>query len=95
MHTDQGTQYKGRGHRQLLRQVGALQSMSRRGNCWDNAVAESFFKTLKVELIYRETFHSFDQAHRAIFEYIEGYYNRRRPHSHLNFLAPDEYERVS
>ena len=94
-HSDRGTQYTATAYRTLLADNGFQQSMSRRANCWDNAVAESFFKTLKVEMIYREKFATFNHAHRAIFSYIEGYYNRIRPHSHLQHVSPDVYERAA
>jgi transposase InsO family protein len=68
--------------------------MSRKGNCWDNAVAESFFHTLKTELIYHQTFQTKADANRAIFEYIEVYYNRQRSHSANNYLSPVEYENL-
>ena len=67
--------------------------MSRLGNCWDNAVAESFFKTLKVESIYGERFDTRAQLSGAVFEYIERYYNRRRKHSTIGYHSPEEYER--
>ena len=66
--------------------------MSRKGDCWDNAVAESFFKTIKSELIYHYKFGTWLQAKRAIFEYIEMWYNRKRKHSALGYLSPVEYE---
>ncbi len=65
--------------------------MSRKGDCWDNAVAESFFKTIKSELIYQNRFKTWCQARIAIFEYIEIWYNRKRKHSALGYLAPEEY----
>ena len=68
-------------------------SMSRKGDCWDNAVAESFFHTLKVELIHRNKFRTRDEAKRRIFEYVKMYYNRRRAHSTLGYLSPFEYEK--
>ncbi len=66
--------------------------MSRKGNCWDNSVAESFFKTLKVELIYDDDFKTIEQAKTAIFEYIEIWYNRKRLHSFLGYKTPYEVE---
>jgi len=69
------------------------QSMSRKGNCWDNAVAESFFKTIKVEWIYRQTFTNQEQAQLLIFKWIESRYNRRRRHSALNYQTIEEFER--
>ena len=66
--------------------------MSRKANCWDNAVSESFWKTLKVELVYREIFRTRETARQAVFEYIEIFYNKRRLHSTLNYLSPEEFE---
>jgi transposase InsO family protein len=91
-HTDRGSQYASYSHKDLLEQNGIIQSMSRKGNCWDNAVAESFFHTLKTELIYHEVFETKSQANRAIFEYIEVYYNRQRMHSANGNLSPVEFE---
>ncbi len=68
--------------------------MSRKGDCWDNAVAESFFKTIKTELIYQNTFFTRDQAKKEIFEYIESYYNGIRRHSTLGYKTPIQYERL-
>ena len=67
--------------------------MSKKGDCWDNAVAESFFHTLKVELIHRMKFRTREEAKRKIFEYVEMYYNTKRTHSTLGYLSPFEYER--
>jgi putative transposase len=88
MHTDRGSQYGADSYRQLLSQHGIQPSMSRQGNCWDNAVAESFFHTLKTELIYREDFKTHEQARTGVFEYIEVFYNRQRCHSATGYLAP-------
>jgi putative transposase len=66
--------------------------MSRPGNCWDNAVVESFFASLETELVYRRQFQSWQEAQTAIFAYIEGFYNRRRRHSTLGYLSPMEFE---
>jgi transposase InsO family protein len=68
-------------------------SMSRKGNCWDNAVVESFFSSLKQELVYLSTFNTHQEAQLALFEYIEVFYNRKRRHSSLGYLSPVEYER--
>jgi putative transposase len=78
MHTDRGSQYGAESYRQLLTQHGMQPSMSRKGNCWDNAVAESFFHTLKTALIYLEDFDTHEQAQTVVFEYIEVFYNRQR-----------------
>ena len=91
-HTDRGSQYASYSHRDLLQQNGIIQSMSRKGNCWDNAVAESFFHTLKTELIYHEVYETKAQANIAIFKYIEVYYNRERMHSTNGNLSPAEFE---
>ena len=92
MHTDRGSQYGADSYRQLLTQHGIQPSMSRKGNCWDNAVAESFFHTLKTELVYMEDFNTHEQAQTAVFEYIEVFYNRQRCHSANGYLAPLVYE---
>ena len=92
MHTDRGSQYGADSYRQLLCQHGIEPSMSRKGNCWDNAVAESFFHTLKTELIHLEDFDTHEQAQTGVFEYIEVFYNRQRCHSANGYLAPLAYE---
>ncbi len=91
-HTDRGSQYASESHRTLLKQHGIRQSMSRKGNCWDNAVSESFFHTLKTELIHQQTFQTRAQAKQAVFEYIEVFYNRERLHSANGYLSPVNYE---
>jgi transposase InsO family protein len=91
-HTDQGVQYASGSHRGILNEHGITQSMSRKGNCWDNAVAESFFHTLKVELIHQSRFKTREDARQAIFEYIEVFYNRQRFHSTNDYLSPVDYE---
>ncbi len=91
-HSDRGSQYASYEHKDLLQKHGIVQSMSRKGNCWDNAVAESFFHTLKTELIYHEIFETRAQANQAIFEYIEVFYNRQRMHSANGNLSPVEFE---
>lgn len=91
-HTDRGSQYASYEHKDLLQKHGIVQSMSRKGNCWDNAVAESFFHTLKTELVYHEIFETKAQANQKIFEYIEVFYNKQRLHSANNNLSPVEYE---
>ncbi|RLF02996.1 MAG: IS3 family transposase [Thermoprotei archaeon] len=93
-HTDRGSQYASYSHRDLLLKNGIIQSMSRKGNCWDNAVAESFFHTLKTELIYHEIYETRAEANQSIFEYIEVYYNRERSHSTNNNYSPVEYEKL-
>lgn len=91
-HSDRGSQYTARQYRQELTTHGVQCSMSRPGNCWDNAVVESFFASLKTELIYRRRFQTRQEAQTAIFAYIEGFYNRRRRHSTLGYLSPVEFE---
>ena len=90
--TDRGSQYASDSHKDLLKKYGIIQSMSRKGNCWDNAVSESFFHSLKTELIYHENFKTKAQANEMIFEYIEIFYNRQRLHSYNNYLSPVEFE---
>ena len=94
-HTDRGSQYASYSHKDLLQKHGIVQSMSRKGNCWDNAVAESFFKTLKSDLVYQTYFYMKNQAKREIFEYIEFYYNRIRSHSYLGNLSPCRFEEIN
>ena len=94
MHTDRGSQYGADSYRQLLTQHGIQPSMSRKGNCWDNAVAESFFHTLKTELIYTEDYDTHEAAQTAVLEYIEVFYNRQRCHSANGYLAPLLYEQA-
>lgn len=91
-HTDRGSQYASYSHKDLLERHNIIQSMSRKGNCWDNAVAESFFKSLKNELVYQTYFYTKKQAKLEIFKYIELFYNRVRSHSYLNGLSPVEFE---
>lgn len=91
-HTDRGCQYASVAYQRALRSVGAQCSMSRKGDCWDNAVAESFFGTLKTELVNRTTWSSPTQAARAIGEWIERVYNATRVHSHLGYVSPNAYE---
>ena len=90
-HSDRGVQYACNDFRKLLfANKRVKQSMSRKANCWDNAVAESFFKTLKTEFIYQNTFNNSEHLYKGIFEYIEGWYNTRRSHSSLNYSSPYE-----
>jgi len=91
-HSDRGSQYASNDYQQMLADHQMVCSMSRKGNCWDNAVMESFYRSLKTELIYHEDFHSRIEARKAIFEYIEVYYNRIRRHATLGYLSPDAYE---
>ena len=94
-HTDRGSQYASYSHKDLLLSNNITASMSRKGNCWDNAVAESFFKTLKSDLVYDTYFYTKKQAKAEIFEYIEIYYNRERSHSYLGNLSPTKFEEIN
>jgi len=91
-HTDQGVLYAARAYREQLLTHGLQPSMRRRGNCYDNAVAESFFSTLKNELVHHRDFHTRDEARSAIFEFIEVFYNRQRRHQTLGYLSPVQFE---
>ena len=93
-HTDRGSQYASDSHRELLQEHGIIQSMSRKGNCWDNAVAISFFHTLKTELTHHIRFKTREEATQSIFEYIEIFYNKKRIHSFNDYLSPEEYEKA-
>jgi putative transposase len=91
-HSDRGSQYASRDYRDALAAHGMVASMSRKGDCYDNAVAESFFATLEFELLMKSDWHTRGEARRAIFRYIEIWYNRKRRHSTLGFVSPAEYE---
>ena len=91
-HSDRGSQYAATSYQQLLATHGVTVSMSRTGNCWDNACIESFFGTLKRELVYHRHYATREDATRDIFEYIEVFYNRQRRHSTLGYHSPAEYE---
>jgi len=93
-HSDQGIQYTSDNFRIMLRDNGFRQSMSRRGNCYDNAITESFFHTLKTELVNRTKYKTREEARRSIFEYIEIFYNRKRLHSAIGYCSPVEYENL-
>ncbi len=92
VHTDQGSQYASVEYRRLLHIGGFRQSMSRRGNCYDNAQAESFFSRFKAELVENGIFESIEDARSEVFSYIEGYYNRIRLHSSLGYKSPIQFE---
>ncbi len=94
-HSDRGIQYACNQFVDVAKGAHAIQSMSGSGNCYDNAVAESFFHTLKTELVHHEVYRSREQARRSLFEYIEGFYNRVRKHSYLGYKTPEEYGRVN
>lgn len=91
-HSDRGVQYASYAYQDLLRENGFIPSMSRKGNCYDNACAESFFSTLKNELIHLRRFKTREEAKEAIFDYIEVFYNRQRRHSSLGYLTPLEFK---
>jgi len=93
-HSDRGSQYTSLGFGKTLTEAGILQSIGRRGDAFDNAVAESFFATLETELLDRRTFKSRDQARLEVFDFIEGFYNPKRRHSALGYLSPAEYEQT-
>ncbi|BCO30426.1 hypothetical protein TspCOW1_27070 [Thiohalobacter sp. COW1] len=92
IHSDRGVQYRAHEYQEALRGYGLRCSMSRKGNCWDNAVMESFFSRLKVELIYAENYKTVHEARSGIFEYIELFHNRERRHSAIGYISPHAYE---
>jgi len=94
-HSDRGIHYANRAYQQRLIQKGVGASMSRRGVCYDNAVMESFFHTLKVERVLAQKYHSQEEAQTDIFEYIEIFYNRKRRHSSLDYVSPVEFEETT
>ena len=94
VHSDQGVQYRSHWYQSKLLEHGCQISMSRRGNCWDNAAIESFFSRLKVELIFGKKFTTLEHAKREIFEYIEIFYNRLRRHSANGYLSPMQFEQL-
>ena len=91
-HSDRGVQYASADYRHALSAAGLIPSMSRRGNCYDNAAMESFWSTLKLELVYRRVFASRNQARTELFDYIECFYNRQRSHSALDYRSPVDFE---
>ena len=94
-HSDQGSQYTSEPFQLLLKEHGITCSMSRSGNCWDNAAMESFFSTLKTERTSRTDYRSRDDARADVFDYIERFYNPRRRHSTLGYLSPIDYEKMA
>lgn len=94
-HSDRGVQYASADFRQALKQASLVASMSRRGNCYDNATMESFWSTLKLELVYRGLFPTRAQARTQLFDYIEVFYNRQRTHSALNYHSPVDFETLN
>jgi putative transposase len=95
IHTDRGSQYASDEFRTKLKNQEFIASMSRKGNCYDNAFAESFFHSLKIELVYRTEFENLEDAKKRIFEYIEVFYNNQRLHSSLGYITPNECEKLS
>jgi putative transposase len=94
-HSDRGVQYASADYRQALQTASLVPSMSRKGNCYDNATMESFWSTLKLELIYRRDFATRAQARTEIFDYIEIFYNRQRAHSALDYHSPVDFELIN
>ena len=92
IHSDRGVQYACKSYRNLLNRRGFIQSMSRKGNCWDNAPMESFFGTLKTELVYHEDYKTRAEARLSIFDYIEAFYNSVRLQERLGYLSPNDFE---
>ena len=95
VHSDRGSQYASHKFQDLLKTNGYVCSMSRKGNCWDNAPAESFFHTLKTELVNLCQYKTREEAKKDIFEYIEVFYNRQRRHSTIGYLSPLAYEEAA
>ena len=94
LHSDRGVQYACKSYRNLLSRLGFVQSMSRKGDCWDNAPMESFFGTLKTELVYHEDYKTRAEARLSIFDYIETFYNNIRLQERLGYLSPNDFERL-
>ena len=95
IHSDQGSQYSSGDWHKFCQKHNLIPSMSRRGNCWDNAVAESFFSSLKKERIKKRIYKTREMARADVFDYIEMFYNRIRRHSHLDGMSPEAFEAVS
>jgi len=93
-HSDRGSQYASDAYQQALEDLDMICSMSRKGDCWDNAMMESFFATLKKERIHHESYATRAAARQSVFEYIELFYNPRRRHSALGYLSPEQYEQA-
>lgn len=92
LHSDRGVQYSSARFREELCAHGITPSMSRRGNCYDNALAESFFSTLKIELVYRHELRDHHHARQLVFEWIEAFYNLQRRHSSIGYISPVDFE---
>jgi transposase InsO family protein len=95
LHSDRGSQYASDNFQQLLRDNRIECSMSRKGNCWDNAAMESFFHSLKTECVYHERYLTRNEAKKSIFDYMEVFYNRQRKHSYLGYRTPEKYEQLA
>lgn len=93
-HSDRGVQYASDSYQKQLNEYGMICSMSRKGNCWDNAVMESFFKTLKAQCVYQQNYQTRRQAKQSVFEYIEVFYNQKRKHSSIGYLTPKQFEEL-
>ena len=93
-HSDRGSQYCSNDFQKMLKKHGMISSMSRKGDCWDNSVAESFFGTLKVERVFDSIYQTREEAKRDIVDYIEMFYNSKRRHSYLGYLSPKEFEKM-
>ncbi len=91
-HSDRGCQYASESYRELLEKKGMICSMSGKGDCYDNAMMESFWSTLKRELVYLDHYPTHQHAKASIFEYVEVFYNRKRKHSSLGYLSPEQFE---
>lgn len=95
LHSDRGVQYASHSYQALLKHNNIKCSMSRKGNCWDNAAMESFFHTLKTECVHHEKYETRDKSKKSVFDYIEVFYNRKRKHSYLGYMTPEQYEMVA
>jgi transposase InsO family protein len=95
LHSDRGSQYASDAVQQVLKQNGIQCSMSRKGNCWDNAAMESFFHSMKTECVHHENYQTREEAKRSIFDYIEVFYNRQRKHSYLGYRSPEQFEQLA
>ena len=94
LHSDRGSQFASQDYRKELKVFGIKQSMSRKGDCWDNACAESIFSTIKRELVFQNHWANLEAARPDLYEYIEVFYNRKRRHSSNGYLSPVDYERL-
>ena len=94
VHSDQGSQYMSQAYQSLLKRLNCIPSVSKRGHCYDNAMMESFFHSLKVESLYRYPVLPVEQTKSLIFNYIEGFYNPKRTHSALNYLSPNDFDKL-